>query len=184
MVLGLDVSTAVVGYCVLDSNGTIVELDYVNLKKFKTLCSKSSNLITALRSINEKHKITEVYIEECLQRFSYGRSSAATITKLASFNGIVQYLSYDTYGIEPKLLNAMTARKLLGIKTQSKKKSGKDVKQQVFEWVTHYLDMSWPTKILKGGPRKGTEVLKEEAYDMADAWVIAKAALNSINVVN
>ena len=176
MILGLDVSTAVVGYCVLDDNNDIVELDYVNLKKLKTLCTKSANLLASLRLINEKHKITEVYIEECLQRFSYGRSSAATITRLAAFNGITQYLCYDTFDIEPKLLNATSARKLLSIKTQSKKKCGKDVKQQVFEWVTQYLNMSWPTKILKGGPNKGSEVLLPECYDMADAWVIAAAS--------
>ena len=31
------------------------------------------------------------------------------------------------------------------------------------------------TKILQSGPRKGQKIIIDEAYDMADAWVIAKA---------
>ena len=49
------------------------------------------------------------------------------------------------------------------------------MKEQVFEWVTAHLAAKWPTKILQSGPRKGTEVIVKEAYDMADAWVVAKA---------
>ena len=33
----------------------------------------------------------------------------------------------------------------------------------------------FPTKILKSGPRKGLEVTNKVSYDMADAYVIAKA---------
>ena len=78
------------------------------------------------------------------------------------------------------MLNVARARKLLSIKTQSKKKAGKDVKQQVFEWVTNHLSPTWPTKILQSGPRKGQEVIIDEAYDMADAWVVAKAGYISL----
>ena len=106
---------------------------------------------------------------------SRGTSSAQTITRLAAWNGICQYLSYQVFGCHPEMLNVARARKLLQIKTQSKKKAGKDVKQQVFEWVTEHLNPTWPTKILQSGPRKGQEIIIDEAYDMADAWVIAKA---------
>ena len=46
---------------------------------------------------------------------------------------------------------------------------------QVFAWVTDHLRAEWPTKILQSGPRKGQEVILDEAKDIADAWVVAKA---------
>jgi hypothetical protein len=41
--------------------------------------------------------------------------------------------------------------------------------------VTENVKSDWPTKVLQGGPNKGQEIVIEEAKDMADAWVIAKA---------
>ena len=175
MILGLDVSTSNVGYCIIDKKGQIVQINFVKLSKFKSLCSKAKVLKDALMELIIRYEITHIYIEEALQRFSFGRSSAGTITKLASFNGVTQYLCYDIFNVEPILLNVNNARKLLDIKTQSKKKAGKDVKTQVFEWVTDHLNYQWPTKILQAGPRKGTEIIIDQAYDMCDAWVIAKA---------
>ena len=67
--------------------------------------------------------------------------------------------------------------KLCGIKTQSKKKAGKEVKEQVFEWVDNHLKYKWPTKVLQSGPRRGKTIIVPESRDMADAWVIANAGL-------
>ena len=175
MILGLDASTSTVGICILDTNGAIVQNYYLKLDKQKELCTKGDTLRTELQDIKKKYKIQSVYIEDYAQKMSRGTSSAQTITRLAAWNGICQYLSYDIFGVQPEMLNVARARKSLSIKTQSKKKAGKDVKEQVFEWVTAHLDAKWPTKILQSGPRKGTEVIVKEAYDMADAWVVAKA---------
>ena len=64
----------------------------------------------------------------------------------------------------------------------SQKKGGKPTKEQVIDWVTIDLntsqesDLIWPTKILKSGPRVGTKIILPECADMADAYVIARAA--------
>ena len=54
----------------------------------------------------------------------------------------------------------------------------KNTKQQVLEWVTSdNSEIKWPTKILKSGPNKGQLRICNEAYDMADAYVIGKSFL-------
>ena len=87
------------------------------------------------------------------------------------------------FHVQPEVLNVARARKLLQIKTQSKKKTGIPVKDQVFAWVTRHLNAEWPTKVLQSGPRKGQEIIIEEAKDMADAWVVAKAGYISSQVL-
>lgn len=183
MILGLDASTSTVGICILDKNGEIVQNYFLKLKKQKELCTKGDVFKDELEKIASKHDVTQVFIEDYAQRMARGTSSAATITRLAAWNGICQYLSYQVFHVQPEVLNVARARKTLQIKTQSKKKTGIPVKDQVFAWVTEHLSAEWPTKILQSGPRKGQEIIIEEAKDMADAWVVAKAGYVSSQVL-
>ena len=176
MILGLDVSTSCTGYCILDNNKDIVDIGYIILKKEKDLCSKGDHIKKIFETLQEKYNIEKVYIEEPFQRFGRGLSSAATITRLASFNGIVQYISYHVFDIYPIMINVNKARKALDIKLMQKKKCGIDTKDQVFNWVKNEIpNLDWPTKIMKSGPRRGQEVLIPECLDMSDAYVIARA---------
>ena len=175
MIVGLDASTSTVGICILDENGEILQNYFLKLKKQKELCTKGDVFKDELEKIASKYDVTHVFIEDYAQRMARGTSSAATITRLAAWNGICQYLSYQVFHVHPEVLNVARARKLLQIKTQSKKKTGIPVKDQVFAWVTDHLSAEWPTKVLQSGPRKGQEVILDEAKDMADAWVVAKA---------
>lgn len=180
MILGLDASTSTVGICIVDSKGEIVQNYFLKLKKQKELCTKGDAMSVELKKIASEHDITHVFIEDYAQRMSRGTSSAQTITRLAAWNGICQYLSYQVFGVQPVVLNVTKSRKLLGIPTSTKKKAGIPVKEQVFNWVTENVRSDWPTKVLQGGPNKGTTVILEEARDMADAWVIAKAGYISL----
>ena len=180
MILGLDASTSTVGICILEKNGQIVQNYFLKLNKEKELCTKGDVLKKELEKIKSQFKIDSVFIEDYAQKMSRGTSSAQTITRLAAWNGICQYLTYFVFGVEPVLLNATKARKSLGIPTTTKKKAGIPVKDQVFNWVTENVKSDWPTKVLQGGPNKGQEIVIEEAKDMADAWVIAKAGYLSI----
>jgi len=175
MILGLDASTSTVGICILGENADILQNYFLKLKKQKELCTKGDVLKDELEKLAAEYDITHVFIEDYALRMARGTSSAQTITKLAAWNGICQYLSYQIFKVEPEVLNVARARKLLKIKTQSKKKTGIPVKDQVFAWVTDHLSANWPTKVLQSGPRKGQEIIIEEAKDMADAWVVAKA---------
>jgi len=181
MILGLDVSTSTIGWCVLDSDGLFVDCGFIPLSKSPTLISKAKVSSSEFCKILINYPIEKVYIEECLQRFTRGMSSAATITKLASFNGIIQYVSYEDFGVEPCLLNVNQARKSVGLKTQSQKKCGIQTKDQVFSWVKTQIKYQWPTKILKSGPRKGLCINLPECFDMADAYVIARAGFCTLS---
>ncbi len=174
IVCGLDISTSCIGICILN---TKIDKEYfysIN-PKGKSWLEKSISIKPYLEKLFSEHKIDKVYIEENLQAFRPGLSSAKTLMALSRFNGIVSFIIMDSYDIEPEFLNVNSARKSLGIKIQ--RKSDKSTKEQVLDWVNTKVDYKWPTKILKSGKRKGEEVLESSTYDMADAFVIAQAGL-------
>tara|TARA_R110002096_G_scaffold112273_3_gene244743 strand:- start:2358 stop:2915 length:558 start_codon:yes stop_codon:yes gene_type:complete len=176
MILGLDISTSATGYCVLTESGDVVELDWIALVKTKELVNKGFIFKNKILELVKKYPdLQSVYIEQAFQRYGAGMSSANTITRLAAFNGICQYICAEQFKAVPELISVSESRKLCGIKTISKKKSGKEVKEQVFEWVDNHLKYDWPTKVLQSGPRKGLEIIIPQSRDMADAWVIATA---------
>jgi hypothetical protein len=127
--------------------------------------------------------VTKICIEENLQSFRTGLSSAKTLAALARFNGIVSYLSEQVFEIAPEFLNVNSARRSVGITLVRKKDGGRPTKEQVFDWVSKEMSdtdnqYQWPVKTLKSGPRKGKTILEPGCYDMADAFVIARAGSN------
>lgn len=176
MILGLDISTSTIGLCVADTSGAVKILDFVDLSKQKTLFQKAEKFKEVLNSLNKKHKISSVVIEENLQAFRPGLSSAKTIVTLARFNGVCTYMASEVFKIEPEFVNVNAARKFVGVKVN--RKSDKNTKQQILEFVQNKdQSLQWPTKVLKSGPRRGNVILVKECYDMADAYVIAQSAV-------
>ena len=178
--IGLDISTAIIGICLLDANGNLVKLDNINLKKIKSIFGKSEivkhRLIEYKNNLKFTNKI-KISIEEAFQSFSSGFSSAKTLSQLNRFNGIVSYLVYDIFNIEPLYINVNSARKNLQIKIDRKSKSS--TKEQIFQWVKNNIneEFIWPEKVLKSGPNKGRVKFDESCYDMSDAFVICKALI-------
>lgn len=171
MILGLDISTSVIGICVLGKN-SLEKIDFLNLEKSKNIFEKSERFKNYLLEIKKDYDITMIGVEENLQAFRPGLSSAKTIVTLARFNGICSYISQEILEREPIFVNVNSARKTLGIKID--RKSSKNTKEQILEFVSALEpSIEWPTKVLKGGPRRGSVVLQKECYDMADAYVIA-----------
>ena len=182
MILGLDVSTSCTGWCILNNDGMMLDMGYVSLAKLSGIFEKAKAVEDELCKLYVKYDISSVFIEENLQAFRPGLSSAKTLLTLARFNGVISYISFMTFEYEPTYINVNTARKKLGIKLIRKKNGGKNTKDQIVDWVDSELDSySWPTKILKSGKRKGQEVLEIGCYDMADAYVIAHAGLELNN---
>tara|TARA_Y100000034_G_C6739115_1_gene327870 strand:- start:205 stop:765 length:561 start_codon:yes stop_codon:yes gene_type:complete len=183
MILGLDISTSCTGWCILDSEAELIAVGSISLSKYKSLFSKAKHVHLELMDLLVRHEIKAVFIEENLQAFRPGLSSAKTILTLARFNGIVSYICNQVFEKEPGFINVNSARKELGIKLVRKKNGGKPTKEQIVEWASNELSDTnhhWPTKILKSGPRKGVEILEPACYDMADAYVIARAGLLNI----
>jgi len=99
MILGLDISTSITGYTILDLDGQTQEIghwNFTNKKTFPTLFSKALEIRGQLSEL--EYPIDYVYIESALSMFAMGRSSASTISLLTKFNGIVSWICYETFG--------------------------------------------------------------------------------------
>lgn len=178
LILGLDVSTSVTGACVVDPDvapgggSNIAHLGKIEFKKCVTLWDKADRVKSELLTIKARFpSITIFALEEPLLGFSKGMSSAATITTLMRFNGIVSYIGREVFGIEPTYISAASARKLCGVKLQKTSVAGIPHKEQVFKYMCEH-DLShvkWPLT-----PKSGAIV--PWAKDATDAYVIARAA--------
>lgn len=164
MILGLDISTSITGFSVLDDSGDVVLCDFINLKKLTTMFDKARTVEHRLQEIFDNNKIEKVWIEESLQMFSSGMSSAKTLATLTKFNGIISWITWDKFNIQPEYIAAVSARKEIGL-TVSKGQRGKDVVMK------YMLDKeSW---FVVDYGRTGK--IKPHFYDMADSFVVAKA---------
>ncbi len=177
MILGVDVSTSITGFAVVADN-VLVYYDSIDLRKYKNIFQKTVAIKEKLLDIFEMYQldndtrlggdseypIKHIYIEQSLHMFMGGKSSAKTLSLLTRFNGIVSWLLFELFEIEPKFIGASSARKQVGIKVPR----GQKAKQVVLEKL---LDTEPTFKIeytSKGNP-------KPESYDRADAIVIARA---------
>ena len=179
--IGLDISTSIVGMS-LFLGENLVKLMHVDLTKTKCMFDKASKfeeefkqkIFTDVEGNNLD--IKDIYIEDTLQSFSRGLSSARTLMQLSRFNGIVSNIVFRITKIKPVFINVNTARKSLGIKID--KNSDKDKKEQIMDWVDADLGgYNWPTKIISRGPNKGRVKYEKFCYDIADAYVICKAGI-------
>ena len=179
LVMGLDVSTSCTGICILDSEkqpdeagSHIVVLDRIEFKKCVTLWDKADRVKSELLAYVSKLGETPAVfaLEEPLLGFSKGMSSAATITTLMRFNGIVSYIGRSLFQVDPVYLSAASARKSCGVKLQKTSVAGMPQKEQVFKHMSEndLRHVVWPTK-KSGAPA-------DWSRDATDAYVIARAA--------
>ena len=183
-VLGLDVSTSIIGVTVLDAreDGSVdpIVLDHIDFKRCKTLWEKADHVRGTFYSWNELrpsefHSISHVFIEEPAMMYSPGMSSAQTIATLLRFNGLVSFFAREAWR-DPEYISASAARKLIGIKTQQVKKCGVSHKLQAFRHVMEndLKHVVWPTK-------KKSDKVVDWAADVVDSYVIARAGLELLN---
>jgi len=164
LILGLDISTSITGATLINENGEVVFIEAIDTRKYNNFFEKAEKVKLFLTSIAEKYKVEEVFIEQSLQSFRSGFSSAKTLSTLSRFNGVVSWMCYSLWKIEPEYLAATSARKLCGIKVPK----GEKAKPVVLQYV---LDNE-PTFVVEytkqGNP-------KPDSFDRADSWVIARA---------
>tara|TARA_R100000008_G_scaffold73556_1_gene52058 strand:- start:1333 stop:1860 length:528 start_codon:yes stop_codon:yes gene_type:complete len=166
MILGLDVSTSFVGATVLDCDGKTVLCEAWDLRKFKGLFKKAEVISSKIAMIRIRNKIEKVYIEESLQAFRPGFSSANTLMTLAKFNGVVSWICYDLFNKKPEYISASTARRVNGIKVPR----GQKAKEVVLQYLLDNEDGFDILYTTYGNPKPGS-------YDRADSLIIAKAGL-------
>lgn len=166
MYLGLDISTSLTGLTVLDADGKVLLNDVIDMrsKKFTSFFLKAQEVERRLALLKFQFNIEKIYIEQSLQAFRPGLSSASVILTLGRFNGIISWICYKLFGFEPEYIGATTARKALEIKVER----GANAKEVVLKRVLE-LEPSFKVEYTAhGNPVAGT-------FDRADSYVIAKA---------
>lgn len=167
MILGLDISTSITGATILNNSGEIIfceAWDMRNKKYYPTLFHKGRKVKELLVAIKSQYNVSSISIEQSLQSFRSGFSSAKTLSTLSRFNGIVSWLCYEIFNLEPNYIAATSARKKCGITIPK----GSKAKQVVIEYVIDNISDVPITYTKNNNP-------KPHCYDMADSWVIAKA---------
>ena len=165
MILGLDISTSITGYALVDENtGQLVEYGSFNLKKCKDVFDKGLLMKGSLVELLERHQVSKIFIEQPFTFFNSGGSSGKTMAALQRFNGIVSWIVYELLYIIPDYVGATKARKECGIKVPR----GQKAKQVVLEHLLKNEETFEIEYTRYGNP-------KAESYDRADAIVIAKA---------
>ena len=162
MILGLDVSTSITGATLIDENGEIIYNEAWDTRKYKNFFRKAEEIDTKMGLLPVAP--TRIFIEQSLQSFRSGFSSAKTLSTLSRFNGVVSWICYRRYAIEPEYLAATSARKACGITVPRGTKAKEVVLQFVLDNEPAYsIDYT-----RNGNP-------KPESYDRADSIIIARA---------
>jgi len=163
-VLGIDVSSTTIGYCVLeiDDNNKInfVSANYLKPIKKGTIIERIVDTRNKIEDIINKTKPDYIGIEDIIQ-FMKGHSTAKTIIMLTTFNRMIGLCAYDYLQKAPELFSVMTIRHGL--------KLGKDLpkKEDMPDLVSKHLGITFPYEVNKKGK------IKVESFDMADGVAVA-----------
>ena len=173
-ILGLDISTSITGATIIE-DGEIIETfvwDTRNKNKFPSLYEKANLIREGLKILSVSYNIDAIFIEQSLHTFRSGFSSAQTLSTLSRFNGIVSWLCWEVFNIQPEMIAASSARKKAGITI----KRGDNAKEKVLQFI---LD-NYPNIEIKytkhGNPKPGM-------LDMCDSIIIALAGLENVREI-
>lgn len=163
-ILGFDISSSVIGYCLLEVDGytiTFKSCDYYKPQKSGDIFSRLFKTKEDISKIIKKLNPDYIAIEDIIQ-FMKNQSGAKTIISLALFNRTVGLAAFEFLGKSPELFSVMSIRH--GIK-QSK---ALPKKEEIPELVASHLGIKFPYEYKKNGFS-----IKSESYDMADSVAVA-----------
>lgn len=185
LVLGLDISTSITGWTVLGDDGCVIDMGHVDFKDCTTIWEKVDKAHAAIEEICRKFSPKHFFIEESLQAFRPGLSSASTLLTLAKFNGLLSFHLRKCIGKDPRYISSGEARKKCGVKTVQKKKDphGLGHKEQTFNQIVvgPLRGKTWPEK--RGAVQTETYAQRVVtwALDECDSFVIAYAGWHMLN---
>lgn len=203
--LGLDVSTACIGICILvddgSQHGKIAELTHISpkvpkgVKGIEELFIKKNEFHDFIKGFS-KYKFDRVIIEEPL----VSSNNKNTVATLLRFNGMISDCIYNELGIVPDYISSYDARKYAFPELMGIRKYGKDNKQYDYNKIIKEIksskfvlfgDYPWAIdkktiiqeKVAEFFPKiewlydkKGE--LKKENFDATDAYVACFGQLN------
>jgi hypothetical protein len=107
MILGIDASTSVIAFCLLDHNN-IIKISHIVLSDIGSIYKKYDLIEKELKEYS-RYKIKNIVIEAAIKSSNSG-SSNNTIIELQRFNSAVCLLCYQIFGLEPELVSSQSAR--------------------------------------------------------------------------
>ena len=174
MILGLDISTSVVGLSIINEDKELILCNALKFKANTELEFRAEFLTQSIKALEITYRIQHVFIEQPFIAFSGGKTTAVTMSKLQRFNGMCCYGIYSIFGDSPTLIQANKARGLVGVKV----KRGEKAKEKALKWVEEEYKKEFTYELTShGNPKPGT-------YDMADSLVIARAGLELLRQEN
>ena len=164
-ILGIDVSSTTIGYCVLTWDDTtndikLVQANYLKPIKKGTIIERIVDTRNKIQKIIVAAKPDYIAIEDIIQ-FMAGKSTAKTIIMLTTFNRMIGLTAYDYLGHAPQFYNIMTIRHGLKLTKDLPKK------EEMSGLVAQHLGITFPYEYSKVGK------IKVESYDKADAVAVA-----------
>jgi len=185
-VLGLDISSSIVGITILNEDGMLYNKALIfkpkRCKKTKTdtpmpwfekldLVKQTFQEIATFA--NNEFTIDKLCIEDYLKMFKGGKTSAETLFTLARFNAVVSYIARDIFKIDPTYYTVSAIRKSIGFTVPKGFVETKEYTKK--DYVLDKVVEDCPTFVVrytaKGHPEKGV-------YDRADSYAVAKAGLS------
>jgi len=143
------------------------ELLFCEVLKLNNKSSLESRCLELEKFIkNLKYEFKLIFVEAPFMMFAGGKTTATTMAKLQRFNGMCSFMVTKTFGIEPILIPANKARKLVGVRV----KRGLCTKTQVINFVQEKYPSFQVYYTRHGNHKPGTD-------DKADAVVVALAGL-------
>ena len=178
-ILGLDISTSIVGYTILDAGtGELLECSFVDLRPIASnLVWKLDYCLEHLIPVLEKYHIVYFGAEAALEMFSGGGTTAHTISILKAFNFGLTYGVYKILKIEPKYISFAEARKLANIKIPRAKKGtpASLAKKEKKEIIRKYCEQKYNNIVWT---KNKNDNHQPWCYDMADSILIAEFLFN------
>lgn len=164
-ILGFDVSSTCIGYCLLEWNDVTNDISFKSMNHHKPI--KTGNIVERLfktkkviDNIIKQYKPDYIGIEDIIQ-FMPQKSSAITIITLAVFNRMIGVAAHDFLNKSPELFNVMQIRHGLKFDKELPKK------EDMPDLVAKHLGITFPYLYKKNGTRA------PESEDMADGVAVA-----------
>lgn len=164
MYLGLDVSSKVVGYSVLDERGECITCGAVKMAKISEIGDaglKLNDFFSKLVSELGQYEWA-VTTEDCLRTYAPGGFHSRGLIKLAQFNAVAQFSCRQVFGVNPWVIHPTSPRAFFNLHRQLEGAAKQSVKERVHDWVRHRdPDVELP------------ETVPDGLYDACDAYLLA-----------
>jgi len=180
LLLSLDASTKVIGYCVYDSSTKVIkELKHFDNSNKHDIIEKALEFEKwLLELLKEYPGINEMVIEEAFVAMNNSTSDALTVARLNQINALIRFICFQQ-GLKTNTIGVRESRLLAypGYSFKQKAKAGGlNHKEQAFLLVLAEIgDFYFPTKIVSRGKNKGEVRYEDFCKDMSDAYILAKS---------